>query len=478
MKKHIYTLAACLTAALLAASCNSLLDINTKHALDESKIRTEEGCEGLIVGVYDLMQSPTYTARDLICLPDVMGDNLQPTPGASRYNRQYNFIPRYHMDIWGSAYELIESLNEALEILNTLPTTDKAKAIRGEALFLRAYNYFYLAAIYGRMPGHEVQNFNLCVPLITKPFFNDSDNVAESSMVARANVETVWKAISDDLNEAYECLANTKPTGSVYRVSAMTVKALQSRVYLYMGEWRDAIDAADFVIKNSGVDIYAGTYTDVFSKGRESLWQLHFTETESLASSSLHSMYGTVDNGNRDAEGYGDGKGAGDAQLSVTPDFMALIDMDQDTRAGALRKVHFNGQNLWWSTKFNSWGGQFGLDDIPLIRISEIYLNRAEAYAHLNDISKARADVNLLRNKRGLTDTDVPDSGVLEEVLLQRRIELAFEGHRFFDLKRLGKDIARPAGMPTIPYDDYRVVASIGTSELDVNTLLVNNPGY
>ena len=165
---------------------------------------------------------------------------------------------------------------------------------------------------------------------------------------------------------------------------------------------------------------------------------------------------GTVDNGNRDAEGYGDGKGAGDAQLSVTPDFMALIDMDKDTRAGALRKVHFNGQNLWWSTKFNSWGGQFGLDDIPLIRISEIYLNRAEAYAH----------------------TDVPDSGVLEEVLLQRRIELAFEGHRFFDLKRLGKDIARPAGMPTIPYDDYRVVASIGTSELDVNTLLVNNPGY
>ena len=72
----------------------------------------------------------------------------------------------------------------------------------------------------------------------------------------------------------------------------------------------------------------------------------------------------------------------------------------------------------------------------------------------------------------------MPDSGILEEVLLQRRIELAFEGHRFFDLKRLGKDIARPAGMPTIPYDDYRVVASIGTSELDGNTLLVNNPGY
>ncbi len=476
--KNIRFIAACLAVALLAASCDSLLDISTKHALDESRIRTEEGCEGLIVGVYDLMQSPLYTARDLTCLPDVMGDNLQPTPGASRYNRQYNFIPRYHMDIWDAAYEQIESLNEALEILTTLPETDNAKALKGEALFLRAYNYFYLASVYGRMPGHEVGGFNLCVPLIKAPFFNNSDNIAESTLVARDPVESVWKAISDDLDAAYECLSKAKPTGSVYRVSAITVKAFQSRVYLYKGQWQEAVSAADYVINNAGIELYGGTYTDIFSKGRESIWQLHFTETESLASSSLHSMYGTVDNGNRDAEGYGDGKGAGDAQLSVTPDFIALIDMENDSRAGALRKVHFNGQNLWWSTKFNSWGGQFGLDDIPIIRIAEIYLNRAEAYAHLNNAAKARADVDLLRQKRGIGSTDVPDSGLLEEVLLQRRIELAFEGHRFFDLKRLGMDIARPAGMPVIPYDDYRVVACIGTSELDVNKLLVNNPGY
>ena len=476
--KYINYIATCLAAVLLAASCDSLLDISTKHALDESAIRTEEGCEGLIVGVYDLMQSPLYTGRDLTCLPDVMGDNMQPTPGASRYNKQYNFTPHYHMDIWDAAYEQIESLNEALAILKTLPKTDNAQALKGEALFLRAYNYFFLASIYGRMPGHEVENFDLCVPLITAPYFNDSDNIAQSTMVPRDKVETVWKAISDDLDEAFNCLSETKPTGSVYRVSAMTVKAFQSRVFLYKGAWSEAITAANYVIEKSGVEIQSGTYTDIFSKGKESIWQLHFTETESLASSSLHSMYGTVDDKTRDADGYGNGKGAGDAQISVTPDFIAQIDMEHDTRAGALRKVHFNGQNLWWSTKFNSWGGQFGLDDIPLIRISEIYLNRAEAYAHQNTPDKARADVNLLRGKRGLGDTDVPDSGILEEVLLQRRIELAFEGHRFFDLKRLGMDISRPAGMPTIAYDDYRVVASIGTTELDVNTLLVNNPGY
>ena len=55
---------------------------------------------------------------------------------------------------------------------------------------------------------------------------------------------------------------------------------------------------------------------------------------------------------------------------------------------------------------------------------------------------------------------------------------VAFEGHRYFDRKRLGLDILRPEGLPTVPYSDYRVVAAIGTTELDVNKKLVQNPGY
>jgi hypothetical protein len=66
----------------------------------------------------------------------------------------------------------------------------------------------------------------------------------------------------------------------------------------------------------------------------------------------------------------------------------------------------------------------------------------------------------------------------LQEVLLQRRLELAFEGHRFFDLKRQGMDITRPEGKPSIPYADFRIVSPISTTEMDVNKKLVNNPGY
>lgn len=460
------------------SSCNSLLDINTKHALPQGKIKTEEGCKSLIIGVYDMMQDPLFAGRDMICTPDALGDNFWPSPGATKYVEQYYFQPRYNLDIWESAYRQIESLNEAIYYLKNLEQTNSVKALEGEALFLRAYDYFYLAIIYARVPGHLVSDFNLCVPLITEPFFNSSGNITEHASVSRATVDAVWAQIVQDLTNSFTYLNGNDGSNFPYRASAISAKALLSRVYLYMGDWTNTIEAATYVIKNSSVSMYGGTYTDIFSKGEESLWQLHYTTSENLASSSLHSAYGTVDDGVRDSDGYGDGIGAGDAQLSVTEDFVNLIDQKNDIRFTALRKVHYNGQNLWWTTKFNSWGGTFGLDDVPLLRISEIYLNRAEAYAHKEDYINARADVNALRNKRGIGDATAVNSQLLTEILLQRRIELAFEGHRFFDMKRLGMDITRPNGLATVPYDDYRVVAPISTSELDVNKALVNNPGY
>lgn len=463
---------------LVLNSCDSLLDVDTKHALPQEKIKTVAGCESLIIGVYDLLQDPYYSGRDLICIPDVMGDNCEPSPSSTKYSEQYNFQPYYNMDIWESAYKQIGALNEAILYLSVLEQTGKVKSLTGEALFLRAYNYFNLAIIYSRVPGHLVDDFNLCVPLLVKPFFNEGGSITEQASVKRATVDAVWEQILLDLTDAFTMLEGNDGGLHPYRVSAVAVKALQSRVYLYKGDWPNTVLAANYVISNSPVGLYDGKYTDIFSDGKESLWQLHYNVTENLASTSLHSTYGTVDNGTRDEEGFGDGTGAGDAQLSVTADFMDLIDQEKDTRFQALRKVHYYGQDLWWTTKFNSWGGVFGLDDIPLMRISEVYLNRAEAYAHQTSYTQARNDLNLLMNKRGLDNTAVSNSELLDEILLQRRIELAFEGHRFFDMKRLGRDIPRANGMAAIPYEDYRVVAPISTTEMDVNKELVNNPGY
>jgi len=476
--KTIKLLYISITMLFALTSCDSLLDISTKHALPQESIKTVEGCESLIIGVYDLMQDANYAGRDLICVPDVMGDNLFPSPSSTKYAEQYNFQPYYNIDIWESAYKQIGALNEAILYLSELEQTNKVKSLTGEALFLRAFTYFNLANIYSRVPGHLVDNFNLCVPLLIEPFFNAGGSITLQASEPRATVDAVWAQIVTDLTDSFTNLENNDGDNYPYRISAVAVKAFQSRVYLFKGDWANTILAANYVLDNSTVDLYDGSYTDIFSKGTESLWQLHYNVTENLASTSLHSTYGTVDNGTRDSEGYGDGTGAGDAQLSVAQDFIDLLDQDHDVRFKAMRKVHYYGQNLWWTTKFNSWGGVFGLDDIPLIRVSEVYLNRAEAYAHQPNYTPARTDINSLRNIRGLADTDVANSELLNEVLLQRRIELAFEGHRFFDMKRLGKPISRPNGIADVPYEDYRVVAPISTTEMDVNKKLVNNPGY
>lgn len=481
MKTNIkYILLSMLASIVLALSsgCDSLLDVEAKHALSQDKVRSEEGCESLIIGVYNMMQKVSYLGRDLICIPDVLADNCKISPGASRYTGQYNFQPYYNMDIWADAYQQIGSLNEAILYAKSLPVTDKIKALEGEALFLRALNYHNLAIVYSRLPNHLVNGFNLGVPIVLDPFYNEGGDIVATASVPRATVEDLWKRIETDLEQAFTLLNNNDKGLYPYRASAISVKALLSRVYLYLGRWDKCVEASDYVIANAPVQLYTGTYTDIFSKGAESLFELRYTVAGNLGSSSLQSMYGTYDNGVRDGEGYGDGTGSGEANLAVSDDLLSLIDQNLDKRFTAMRKVIYQGQKLWWTTKFNSWGGVFGLDNIPIMRIAETHLNRAEAYAHLKNFTECRTAIDAFRKNRGLNATSVNDNELIEEVLTQRRIELAFEGHRFFDLKRLGRPILRSEGRAAIPYEDYRVVAPIGITELDVNKKLQNNPGY
>lgn len=459
---------------VLAISCDSLLDIDTKHALPEDKITTVEGAEGMVIGVYDMLQSPTYFGRDMITLPEVLADNVKLSVTASRYKSQYSFQPRAQIDIWTTAYSQIGSLNEAIVNLGKLDQGSKVKAVLGEAQFLRAFNYFYLAMTYSRVPAYLVGGFDLCVPLVLTPV----DKIDETVSQPRATVTAVWDQIEKDLKDAFANLENNDSGLAPARISAIGVKAFMSRFYLYKGSWQNSVDAATYVINNSSTPVYTGAYTNIFSKGAESIFELVYSTSENLGSSSLQAMYGTYDDGFRDADGFGNGKGSGEANLSLSNEFMAAIDMVNDKRFTATRKVRQSGQELWWTTKYNSWGGIFGFDNIPLLRISEVYLNRAEAYAQLKSYDLSRADVNHLRTKRNIGEATATNDNLLSEVLLQRRLELAFEGHRFFDLKRQGKPITRPEGNPTILYSDFRVVAPIGTTEMDVNKKLVNNPGY
>lgn len=475
MKTKLYILGLC--SLFLFSGCDDLLDTKSKTLLSQGQIQTESGCESMLFGVYDLMQEPEFYGRDILTVPEVLADNSRLSPVASRYKGQEDNRIGSHLDIWVESYEIIALLNEVIEYAEKLPETSKAKAILGESYALRGLTYFNLARVYGREPKHLVDGFDLCVPLILKAFFYNGGPMDDEVYPKRATVDQVWAQIETDLNNGFELLKGNDEGLMPKRMNSLAAKAILSRVFLYESKWDECVEAADYVMKNASFGVYDGTYTDIFSKGEENLFYLAFTNSENLGSSSLQSVNGMVAS-EVDDEGYDLGKGVGDADLCVAEELVALFDQEKDVRFKILRKAKINGSKVWWTTKFNGWQGAFGLDNVPIIRMSEVLLNRAEAESELGNDNSALADVNELRTKRGLDPVTLSGEDLLNEVLLQRRLELAQEGHRFFDLKRRGQDITKPAGRTLVPYTDFRVVARISETQMDANKNLVNNPGY
>lgn len=477
MKKDRIYIILVLSCLLFVTGCDKMLETKSQTLLPQDKLQTEAGCEAMLYGVYDLMQETTFYGRDILTVPEVLADNSRLSPVASRYKGQADNRIGSHLDIWVESYEIIALLNEVIEYAEKLPETPKAKAIWGEALALRGLTYFNLARVYGREPGHLVDNFDLCVPLILKAFFYDGGPMGEEVYPARATVAEVWGQIEKDLTEGFSLLKGNDDGLMPKRMGALATQAILSRVYLYEGKWKECVEASDYVTTNAPFDLYGGTYTDIFSKGEETIFYLYFTNSENWGSSSLQSINGMMES-ELDSEGYDIGKGVGDADLCVAEELIALFDQKNDLRFKAFRKAKINGEKVWWTKKFSGWQGAFGLDNVPVIRLSEVVLNRAEAQAELKKDTEALADVNELRTKRGLDAVSFSGAELLNEILLQRRLELTQEGHRFFDLKRRGETISKPAGRTPVSYEDFRVVARISETQMDANKNLENNPGY
>jgi hypothetical protein len=142
-------------------------------------------------------------------------------------------------------------------------------------------------------------------------------------------------------------------------------------------------------------------------------------------------------------------------------------------------------------TKFLGKNGTINLDNAPVLRISEAVLNRAEAQATAGssvlDLTGALADLKTIKKNRytdytgsaaETADNAMTQAQLLEEILRQRRIEFAFEGHRFFDLKRLGRDLVKGPHYLNVAFTDIRILPALPQSEIDGNPNLKQNAGY
>lgn len=461
MRKYIFIITT--IAGLAFVSCSKMLDTKPLNSLDldGGVLQTKEGLNATLVSVYSSLQTSAYYGRDFIANAELIADNAEITSqNTNRLVNQYNNAPGSHMGIWNTVYANVLRANVVLDNVDKVTNaTDAEKAkIKGQALFLRALEHFDAARVYARPPGF-LNGFDYGVPILTKSALDPS----QIEYPKRPKVSESYAAIIADLNQAIGLLDNT---GNGFRARKIAAQALLSRVYLYNQDWVNAEKLADSVLLNPLAVFPDSTayYGSWGSNHPEMIFGLTYLTTDNQGTDGIQYIY--YRNLPVNINGYGD----------ITASTSLRNDMGTDNR----RKLLINqqvksGQTVYYTLKWPGLKG-LGLDDIMLLRTSEVLLNRAEARARQNKDALAQADVNKIRKRAGLPDITSTGATLLNDIWKERRVELAFEGHRLFDLLRTGRDVVKST---TILNTDYRLIAPIPQAELDVNpNLKPQNPGY
>jgi hypothetical protein len=276
-------------------------------------------------------------------------------------------------------------------------------------------------------------------------------------------VGAVYTQINADLDQAATLLTDN---GLTRRASLGAVLAVRARVKLYQKDYAAALAAADAVI-NSGIYELAPRYGDLFtadgSDTPEDIFRLTFTPQDAT---NLPFYYLSRSVGGR-------------REIAPTNALRNLYETFDQRRN---YNISFDARGRRYGAKYPS---PVGSEDLHVIRLGEVYLIKAEAEANLNQLAQAVATLNAIRARAGATQYVFGTPGattpqeIIDLVIKERRLELAFEGHRFADLVRLGIAIPVLTAFNGYPVDPWQARYPIPQAEIDVTGVsLLQNPGY
>lgn len=491
-----------ITAVLLAAlsSCESLLEVTPRNQIAaETALTNRAGVTATLNGAYASMRGGTgggYYGRIMVVTPELLADNVRLVNPATRSGRGLNEStnqPGAHIGIWqqgtttgANVYVTINAANLVIASADGIAdaTAQQKASLKAQALFLRGLLYFDLARTYGYNPNYVQNGFELSVPLI----LDAQDDASRIQYPARNTTLEVFQQVEKDLQQAIQLFTDsgTPNAGAPFSATRAAARALLSRLYLYWGgpkfpdKFQLAADAATAALdERVGTFVNNVNYVASWGTARagaagfaESIFEINYnTNQEALnGDNAIQGYYQQLRVGTSSRIGWGD--------VVASNEFLSLLEPNDVRRGLLLAGVRADNEQVQYSNKFSGTRGVFGWDNVPVIRVSELYLNRAEANARLGKDALALEDLNRLRIRAGLTaSAALTGQALLDAVLLERRIELAFEGHRFFDLTRQGLAIPKPGGT-TIPFSDYRILPPVPTGDIQVNPKIVQNPGY
>lgn len=483
-----------LAAVFTMASCsNDWLDVDPSDSLPTSEaISNYKDATSALNGIYDGLQgnsdAVSYYARNMFFYGDVRGDDMQARTQGMRSSSLYEM--RYTEDdapaIWVTPYNVIRRANNLIEAIEAGKVNDASEVelnnMVAQAKAVRALVHFDLARIYGK-PYTVDNGASAGIPIVTRP-------VAASEQLTRNTVAEVYEQVISDLTEAINSNAlSEEKTLGMFNVWA--AKALLSRVYLYKGDNENALAMAEDVINNSP---YALWTTDEYVDG----WVGDNRKEMILEIVN----YSSADWADREGIAYCLNE-TGYADAIVTQAFSDLLNKDMnDVRQGVILKatdptlgfIEEYGDQQVFVNKFPAKepGGDYRVSNLPLLRVSEMYLNAAEAAAKLGQSDKAAQYLNAIVLRANPEATEVsPAEATVDRILDERRLELVGEGHRFFDLMRNNKTVVRYESLDNMgrhyaliqestKFDNtyFRAILPIPISEINANPNIEQNPGY
>ena len=477
-------------ALILATACSdNFLDTVVPGKLSTDEFyKTDADALQATTAVYDMMQSEyTWGFASVYMLKLMPSDESNAAGGGPGDQPGYQTLDQFNFDsendivlkVWRTIYYTI---NRANQVINRVkPDTDLKKRLIAEAKALRAYNYFDLVSLWGG------------VPLI----LNDL-TPAEFTAQERASISEVYAQIEKDLVEAIPDLplkAEYNP-GDKFRISKGTAQAILGKAYLYQEKWAGALTQFNAVI-TSGQYALEQDYGFIFTKkgefGKESLLEVSYTDQTGSGRARESNQYIQL----MGLEAYyvmapgdslaGGGWGFNNPTAKIYNAFVDAGDIErrkhtvmsvEELRAlggdwtnpdfygyeGIIRRKY--GPYLTESSLAN--GGSIASNYVTnwrFIRYADVLLMAAEAYYRDGDENSARTELNKVRDRAGLADVTATGTELFEAIVLERQLELAFEGVRYLDLIRWGRAaqelgalgfIAGKHELLPIPNDDVR----------------------
>jgi len=461
-------------------SCNDFLSLSPEYQINEiNYYQSEDDFETAIIGIYNTLQglhNLTIMYPSELLTDNTTINSYTWTTTASEFDEagvtSANGIIN---SIWTSCFTAIAYSNNIISRIDDIEMNEtKRNQFEGEALFIRAYCYFYLVRLYGKVPIVEVA-------------FRSPDEISAFDMT-RQPISDVYSMIENDLTNAATLLNGTELSKG--RASEGAAKTLLGKVYLTEGNYTSAATVLKEVI-DMGTYSLVGDYGSMFDgtneESDESIFEIEYLsgdlgEGNSFSSSYTPGLFNmAIFPNNMNGNGYMcptqdlfDAYEDGDLRKAASVvDSVLLTDGTYEHTLCGLKFVDF-------STGTSGDGGI----NYTALRYADVLLMYAEALNENNQTSAALPYINQVRERAGLNDL----SGLSKDEFTlamekERRIEFFHEGHRWFDLLRTGRAqsvlnayFASTGNSYTL--ETYELLMPIPDDELEISPELEPNEGY